>query len=135
MTEFGLTPYLQLPGTARAALTFYRELFGGALQLHTFEDFGRSDGSAQAIAHGVLTGRVSVSAADAGDGEETFSSTGLFFSLLGTGTPEESHSWFAALAEGGEVLDALQQRPWGGWDGQVRDRFGLTWLIGYELDG
>jgi len=25
----GLTPYLSFPGTARQALTFYREVFGG----------------------------------------------------------------------------------------------------------
>ena len=37
-----------------------------------------------------------------------------------------------ALAEGGEVIDALQERPWGAHDGQVTDRFGVPWLIGYE---
>lgn len=40
--------------------------------------------------------------------------------------------WFDALAEGGTVVDALQQRPWGDWDGTVRDAFGVTWLIGFE---
>lgn len=133
MSEYGLTPYLQMAGTAREALTAYAALFGSDLQLHTFAEFGRDDGPTEAIAHGVLSGRVALSAADAATGEETFSSTGLFFSLLGTGSPEESHRWFDALAEGGTVIDPLQQRPWNGWDGQVRDRFGLTWLIGYEL--
>jgi PhnB protein len=36
------------------------------------------------------------------------------------------------LAEGGRTVDALQQRSWGGWDGQVVDRYGLHWLIGFE---
>ncbi|MDA8332444.1 MAG: VOC family protein, partial [Candidatus Dormibacteraeota bacterium] len=26
----------------------------------------------------------------------------------------------------------LQRRPWGAYDGQVVDRYGLHWLIGYE---
>ena len=34
------------------------------------------------------------------------------------------------------LLDAavaqLQERPWGAHDGTVTDRFGVTWLIGYE---
>ena len=32
------------------------------------------------------------------------------------------------------VVDDLQKRPWGAWDGQVVDRFGLHWLIGFEVD-
>jgi PhnB protein len=49
------TPYLHLPGTAREALTFYGEVFGCAVQLHTFAEFNRTDGPADAIAHGYLT--------------------------------------------------------------------------------
>ena len=54
------------------------------------------------------------------------------WSLLGAADPATLHAWFARLAEGGRVVDALQSRPWGACDGQVVDRFGLHWLIGYE---
>ena len=50
----GPTPYLHFAGTARQALTFYGDVFGCAVQLHTFEEFNRTDGPAQAIAHGLL---------------------------------------------------------------------------------
>ncbi len=50
------TPYVLSPGTAREALTFYGDVFGCAVQLHTFEEFNRADGPADAIAHGGLTG-------------------------------------------------------------------------------
>ena len=30
------------------------------------------------------------------------------------------------------MIDDLQQRPWGAFDGQVVDRYGLHWLIGFE---
>ena len=50
------TPYLHLPGTAREALTFYGEVFDCAVQLHTFAEFDRTDGPADAIAHGYLDG-------------------------------------------------------------------------------
>lgn len=46
------TPYLALPGTAREALSFSHSVFGGELSLRTYDDFGRSDGPADAIAHG-----------------------------------------------------------------------------------
>jgi PhnB protein len=31
-------------------------------------------------------------------------------------------------------VDELQTRPWGATDGQVIDRYGLHWLIGFEED-
>jgi PhnB protein len=42
------TPYIFLPGTARDALSFYGEVFGCSVQLHTFGEFARTDGSADA---------------------------------------------------------------------------------------
>lgn len=125
-------PYLLLPGTAREALTRYHEIFGGEVVLNTYGDFGRTDGPADAIAHGMLRGRVELYAADAAPGEESFSSTGLMLTLLGTSTPDELTTWFGQLADGGTVVDDLQVRPWGASDGQVRDRFGVLWLVGYE---
>lgn len=128
----GLTPYLHLDGDARAALTFYRDVFGGELVLHSFADFGRDDGPADAIAHGILQGSVALFASDVAPGDEPLALRGILFSLLGTAEPAELERWFAALAEGGEVVDALTLKPWGDHDGQVRDRFGVTWLIGYQ---
>lgn len=128
----GLTPYLSFDGTAREALEFYRGVFGGALVLSTFGEFGRSDGPAERIAHGMLQGPVELFASDAGSGEATLVLRGILFSLLGTAEPATLEEWFSALAVGGEVLDPLALRPWGDHDGQVRDRFGGTWLIGYQ---
>jgi len=125
-------PYLHFPGTAREALTFYQQVFGGELILNTFGEFGRDDGPTDAIAHGILAGPVSLFGADAAGGEEPFQSTGLMFSLLGTTSAEELRIWFDALAEGGTIREELQVRPWGASDGQVVDRYGVHWLVGFE---
>jgi PhnB protein len=127
------TPYLHLPGTAREALTFYGDVFGCGVQLHTFAEFGRTDGPDDAIAHGYLTdGPVSLFAADAAGEEPSFRCEGMMLSLLGTAAPRTLRAWFSRLSEGGRVVDDLQARPWGAADGQVIDRHGLHWLIGYE---
>lgn len=55
-------------------------------------------------------------------------------SLLGTAAPSALRRWFSDLSEGGQVIDDLQRRPWGASDGQVIDRYGLHWLIGFEGD-
>jgi PhnB protein len=38
------------------------------------------------------------------------------------------------LSDGGRVVDDLQKRPLGASDGQVIDRFGVHWLIGFEVE-
>lgn len=129
------TPYLHLPGTTREALTFYSKVFGGGVELHTFAEFNRTDGPPEAIAHGYLIeGPVTLFAADVAGDEQPLRAEGMMLSLLGTATPATMRSWFARLAEGGRVVDDLQTRPWGASDGQVVDRYGLHWLIGFEAE-
>ncbi len=129
----GLTPYLLFPGDAAEALSFYADVFGGETRLFSYAEAGRTDGRGDAIAHGMLVGGpVELAGADAAAGESTLQMSGMFFSLLGAADPETLAAWFAALAEGGEVIDPLQKRPWGDHDGTLVDRFGVPWLIGHE---
>jgi PhnB protein len=131
----GLTPYIHFPGTAGQALTFYGDVFGGRAQLHSFAEFNRTDGPGEAIAHGYLMDSpVSLFGADVAGDEPPFQAQGLMLSLLGTADAATLRTWFARLGEGGQVVDDLQKRPWGAWDGQVIDRYGLHWLIGFETD-
>jgi PhnB protein len=131
----GPEPYVLFPGTAREALTFYGDVFGGAVQLHTFAEFNRADGPGDAIAHGGLAGGpVALFGADVSGDERPVRSEGLMLALLGTADPSTLRTWFSRLSEGGRVVDDLQKRPWGASDGQVIDRYGLHWLIGFEGD-
>ena len=131
----GPTPYVLFPGTARKALTFYGEVFGCAVQLHTFAEFNRADGPADAIAHGYLAGGpVALFGADVSGDERPLRSEGMMLALLGTAAPPALRHWFSRLSEGGRVVDDLQTRPWGASDGQVIERYGLHWLIGFESD-
>lgn len=126
------TPYLLFPGNAREALTFYRDVFGGDLALYTRAQFGRADEPTDAIAHGTLTGSIALFGADTEAGAAGVRVEGLMLALLGTADARTLRQWFERLADGGEIVDDLQERPWGASDGQVIDRFGLHWLIGFE---
>ena len=129
------TPYVYFPGTAREALTFYGDVFECSVRLHTFEEFGRTDGPAMAIAHGFLIGgRVSLFGCDVAGDERALRCEGLMLSLLGSESPTTLRKWFSKLSEGGQILDDLQSRPWGASDGRVIDRYGLQWLVGFEGD-
>ncbi|KNH15707.1 glyoxalase [Arthrobacter sp. ZBG10] len=124
--------YITFPGTARDALGFYANIFGGELALHTNADFGNSTGDPSAIAHGVLSGPVAMAGTDASEGDKPVNCEGLMLSLLGTAEAPVLHQWFDSLAAGGRIVDPLAAKPWGASDGQVIDRHGLHWLIGYE---
>jgi PhnB protein len=125
----GLAPYILFPGNAREALLFYADTFGGTAALHSFAEFGRTDGPSDAIAHGELTGApLALYGADAAGDQ----AQGLMMSLLGTADPTTLRGWFSRLGNGGTVLQDLQERNWGAYDGQVIDRYGVRWLIGYQ---
>lgn len=125
--------YLTFPGNAREALEFYADVFGGDLQLNTSAEFSRTDGPADAIAHGVLSGGpVALFGSDAAPGEVPVRIEGAMLSLLGTAEPAVLHAWFDRLAEGGTIVDPLAPKQWGASDGQVVDKYGLHWLVGYE---
>ena len=126
------TLYLWFPGTAAEALRFYQRIFGGELTLLTNTDMGRTDAPAELICHGALSGPVPLYGADAVNGEATVSMEGMSVALVGTADGETLTRWFECLSDGGTVLDPLQVRPWGDVDGQVRDRYGVRWLIGYQ---
>jgi PhnB protein len=126
------TLYLTLPGVAADALRFYQDTFGGELTLYTFEEFGRTDGPPSAIAHGMLSGSVDLFAADSAESEAAVRMSGVSIALLGAADGPTLTRWFDKLSVGGEVLDPLQKRSWGATDGQVVDRYGVRWLIGFE---
>lgn len=128
----GLVPYLLFPGNAAEALAFYQSVFGGELQTFDYAAAGRHDGPGDAIAHGELSGRVALAGADAGADDDAVQMSGMFLSLLGVADPATLTRWFDALAASGRVMDQLQQRPWGDFDGTLVDRYGIRWLIGFH---
>ncbi|WP_448720942.1 VOC family protein [Microbacterium natoriense] len=128
----GLIPYLLFPGNAAEALNFYQGVFGGELQMLDYAAAGRRDGPGDAIAHGQLSGIVEIAGADAGADDDAVQMGGMFLSLLGTADATILTSWFDQLAAGGRVIDMLQARPWGDFDGTLVDRYGIRWLIGFH---
>jgi PhnB protein len=114
-------------------LTFYGDVFGCSVQIHTYDAFNRADGPAEAVAHGSRTdGPVRLFASDVAGGGPAFRCEGMMFSLLGTVDSATLRDWFSKLSQGGRVVEDMQLRPWGAADGQVIDRYGLHWLIGFE---
>lgn len=128
-----LSPYLNFRGTAREAMTFYRDVFGGELTVSAFKDYGMPVGPEEEdlVMHAQLqlTGEVFLMGADVPShmtwkgGENTFS-VSLSGDDLATLT-----GWWEGLSDGATVTQPLEQAPWGDSFGMLVDRFGVSWLV------
>ncbi|HEY0188404.1 MAG TPA: VOC family protein [Cellulomonas sp.] len=127
-----LNPYLTFRGTARAVLERYQEIFGGELTISTFDAFGVSDDPAEQghVMHGQLLApnglvlmAADVPASMESGGNGTVSLSGDADSAA------DLRAWWAALVDGGTVVEPLVTAPWGDEFGMLTDRFGVAWLV------
>lgn len=126
-----LNPYISFKDDARAAMEFYRSVFGGELVLSTFGDFGDKDApGADLIMHGTLETPqgFTLMGADTPPGMQHNPGTNLSISLSGDDT-DALRLWWAALADGGTVAVPLEKQMWGDEFGMCTDRFGIGWMV------
>jgi len=125
-----LNPYLNFHGTARDAMEFYRDVFGGELFVRTFEDFNQGEGGADLIMHSSLqtpSGYV-LFASDVPPGMERIEGENVVLCLSGDDA-EELRGHFRRLAHGGTVRMPLEKQMWGDEFGMLVDRFGMHWMV------
>ncbi|GAB2734146.1 VOC family protein [Amycolatopsis magusensis] len=126
-----LNPYLSFDGTAREAMQFYREVFGGALTLNTFGEFGAPEGpDADKIMHALLEAPngFALMGADTPEGMEYKPGTNISISLSGDDSAE-LHGYWEKLSAGGTVSVPLEKQMWGDEFGACEDRFGTQWMV------
>jgi len=127
-----LNPYLHFRGTAREAMAFYRDVFGGELQVSTFGDFHAAQDPSETdlVMHARLvsaSGYV-LMGADAPP-RVPLTPGGTISVSLGGEEREELEQYWAALSEGATIETPLATSPWGDAFGSLTDRFGVHWLV------
>ncbi len=127
-----LNPYISFRDDARAAMEYYRSVFGGELDLCTFGESGMTDDPAQQdkVMHALLdtgTGMV-LMASDTPPGMDVQEGSRISISLSGDDETTLRGYW-DALSDGGTVVMPLERAPWGDSFGMCIDRFGVTWLV------
>jgi PhnB protein len=127
-----LSPYLGFRDDARQAMEFYQSVFGGELSLGTFGEMHASDDPAEVdkIMHGQLVtpNGFLLMGSDTPSGMERSSTSNISLSVSGDDA-EDLRRFFAALSEGGTVIEPLTVAPWGDEFGMLTDRFGVTWMV------
>ena len=126
-----LNPYIGFDGTAREAMEFYKEVFGGELTVNTFGEFG-SQGAPDAdkIMHSQLeTDRgFTLMASDTPSGMWRTSGDNITISLSGEDGGELRGYW-EKLSDGGNVTMPMEKQMWGDEFGMCIDRFGIPWMV------
>ncbi|MGH8945698.1 MAG: VOC family protein [Acidimicrobiia bacterium] len=127
-----LNPYLSFRDDAREAMEFYRSVFGGDLDLNTFEEFQASEDPAEKdkIMHGMLEtpeGMV-LMGADTPNSMEYVPNAGTAMSLSGDDDSKLRGYW-EKLSADGNVMMPLEQAPWGDHFGMCTDKFGVSWMV------
>jgi PhnB protein len=126
-----LNPYISFDGTAREALEFYADVFGGELNLNTFGELGGMEGAdGEKIMHGQLetTSGFTLMGADTPPGMEFAPGNNMAVSLSGDDGGELRGYW-EKLSGGGNVTVALEKQAWGDEFGMCIDRFGVAWMV------
>ena len=126
-----LNPYINFSDTARQALEFYRDVFGGDLTLSTFGEAGAAGGpDADKIMHGQLEtpAGYTLMASDTPVGMERTVGTNMSISLSGDDA-DELRGYFARLSDGGAVTMPLEKQMWGDEFGMCVDPFGIAWMV------
>jgi len=125
--------HLNFRGDARAALEFYRSVFGGDLAAITYKDAGNVQDPAEADQ--VMWGQVvtddgfHVMAYDVparlpyDQGENSF-----FLSVRGE-TAQEITAYWEKLSAGATVVQPLAPAQWASLYGMLKDRFGVVWVM------
>jgi PhnB protein len=126
-----LNPYISFGDNAREAMTFYQQVLGGSLELHTFGEYGAAhEPFADLVMHGLLEtdDGLTLMASDSPPGMARTVGNNITISLSGD-DEQVLRDRFEKLAEGGSIDVPLEKQMWGDVFGQLTDRFGIGWLV------
>jgi PhnB protein len=125
-----LNPYIGYNGNARQAMEFYREVFGGELEMGTVSDFGSPEApNADRLMHARLDtpGGYTLMAWDVPEGVPYDPGNNVAVYL--GGDDGGLRGCFEKLSAGGTVTMPLEKQAWGDEAGALVDQFGINWMF------
>lgn len=137
-----VSTYLNFPGTAEEAFTFYKSVFGTEFEggIARMGDGPTQEGQpamseadkrlVMNVALPILGGHLLMASdTPASMGVPPLNQGNNVSICLEPDSRAEADRLFAALGQGGTVTDPLQEAFWGDYFGALTDRFGVQWLV------
>jgi PhnB protein len=134
MNSMKMTTYVNFPGTCAEAFRFYEKHLGGTIGMMMTHAQAPDQSKVNpdwkdAVLHARLSvGGTELLGADIPKAQPMRSA----YLSLAVESDGEAERIFAALADGGEVFMPMQETFFASRFGQLRDRFGLNWMILHE---
>jgi len=126
-----LNPYLNFDNTARQAMEFYRDVFGGNLTINTFGEFGAAGTpEADKVMHSQLETDTGFTLMASDTPAEMTRNPGDTISVSLSGDDADTlRGYWEKLSDGGTVTMPLEKQMWGDEFGMCVDRFGVPWMV------
>lgn len=141
-----INPYLTFNGNAEEAMNFYKSVFGGEFMdgINRFKDFKEmpgcenlSEADGEKVMHVSLPVQKEslLMASDAIEGMgQPFTAGNNFTISIQTESEEETHRLFNGLSSGGHIVMPLEKASWAELFGMFTDKFGIQWLVNYDVN-
>jgi len=123
--------YVNFAGTCTEAFRFYEEHLGGTISMMMTHGEAPDQSRARPeLKNAVLHARISIGGtllmgADIPNAEPMRSA----YLSLGVDSDAEAERIFSALSDGGQVFMPMQETFFATRFGQLRDRFGINWMV------
>jgi PhnB protein len=129
-----LNPYLTFNGNCREAMTFYKDCFGGKLDIQTVGESPMAGEMPPQMKNSVMhsqleSDKIVIMGSDLVP--EKLSQGNTLALMLDCVNEQEIRSLFEKLAVGGKVNQQVQNTFWGALYGELVDKFGVRWMLNY----
>ncbi|MEO8885589.1 MAG: VOC family protein [Mucilaginibacter sp.] len=136
-----INPYLNFMGNTEDAMNFYKNVFG--VEFTAFQRFNDSPGHEKMAKHEqsmIMHASIPMGKHNTLLATDTLESMGMslnagnnFYICVNTESEEETDRYFNKLVENGKIEMPLNKTFWGAYCGMCRDKFGIQWMINFDL--
>ena len=130
--------YVGFNGRCREAMNYYKDTIGGEITLQPVEGSPMESQCPQSmkdqILHSSLTrnGTLLLMGSDMNAPGEQPKGSNIALSLS-CSTEEEINRVFSMFSSEGNIIDPLKKQFWGALFGVCKDKYGVTWMMTYDL--
>ena len=137
-----INPYLNFPGNTEEVFKFYKSVFGGEfLSVQRFKDTPDSDKMPADVGNMIMHISLPIGKGNVLMATDAPASMGFnlvqgnnMYICISPDSEEEATNLYNGLSAGGTISMALQKMFWGALYGDFTDKFGVKWMVNYDMN-
>lgn len=137
-----INPYLNFMGKTEDAFNFYKSVFGGKFStFQRFKDVPGGDKMTESDQEKIMHVSLPIGNGNVLMGTDALESMGQsitagnnFYLSVSPESEAQAEELFNKLSDGGQITMPLDKAFWGAYFGMLVDKFGIQWMINYDLN-